>query len=158
MPEKGSGNYAQSLSLPITDEPIEALDAITHDQPTFLITDHGEAFGGTVSETRCASGARCRFAGMFVTRPQKGVRNHSRRGRRDRHQSMAISAGLMPRWHSTKPTPPNPDGFQGPVLSRKAYEPAKMSDFYRAGIPVEVLVQLGRLPHGSASGGDLWCA
>jgi integrase len=38
MREKGSGKYAQSLSLPVTDELREALDAISHDQPTFLIT------------------------------------------------------------------------------------------------------------------------
>lgn len=46
MPEKGSGKYAQSLSLPVTDELREALDAITHDQPTFLITEYGKAFSG----------------------------------------------------------------------------------------------------------------
>jgi integrase len=44
MPEQGSGRYAQSLSLPITEELREALDAIAHDQPTFLITEYGKAF------------------------------------------------------------------------------------------------------------------
>ncbi|XUM51113.1 tyrosine-type recombinase/integrase (plasmid) [Rhizobium sp. YTU87027] len=46
MPEKGCGKYAQSLSLPVTDELREALDAITHDQPIFLITEYGKAFSG----------------------------------------------------------------------------------------------------------------
>ena len=44
MPEKGSGKYAQSLSLPITNELREALDAIAHDQPTFLVIEYGKAF------------------------------------------------------------------------------------------------------------------
>jgi integrase len=45
-PEKGAGKYTQSLSLPVTDELREVLDAITHDQPTFLITEYGKAFTG----------------------------------------------------------------------------------------------------------------
>ncbi len=44
VPEKGAGRYAQSLSLPVTDELQQALDAIVHDQPTFLITDYGKPF------------------------------------------------------------------------------------------------------------------
>lgn len=46
MPEKGSGKYAQSLSLPVTDELRQVLHAITHDQPTFLVTEYGKAFTG----------------------------------------------------------------------------------------------------------------
>lgn len=46
IPEKGSGKYAQSLSLPVTEELREALDAIAHDQPTFLVTEYGKAFSG----------------------------------------------------------------------------------------------------------------
>lgn len=45
-PEKGSGKYSQLLSLPITDELREALDAIMHDKPSFLITEYGKAFSG----------------------------------------------------------------------------------------------------------------
>jgi len=44
VPEKGSSRYAQSLSLPITDELQNALSAIEHDQPTFLITEYGKPF------------------------------------------------------------------------------------------------------------------
>ena len=45
-PEKGSGKYSELLSLPITDELRDALATITHDQPTFLITEYGKAFSG----------------------------------------------------------------------------------------------------------------
>ncbi len=44
VPEKGSGRYAQSLSLPVTEELQDALAAIRHEAPTFLITDYGKAF------------------------------------------------------------------------------------------------------------------
>ncbi len=46
MPQKGSKKYALSISLPVTDELREALDQITHDQPTFLINEYGKAFTG----------------------------------------------------------------------------------------------------------------
>ncbi len=44
VPEKGAGRFAQSLSLPVTDELQQALNAIIHDQPTFLITEYGNSF------------------------------------------------------------------------------------------------------------------
>lgn len=44
VPEKGAGSYTQSLSLPVTDELQQALDAVVHDQPTFLITEYGKPF------------------------------------------------------------------------------------------------------------------
>jgi integrase len=44
VPEKGAGRFAQSLSLPVTDELQQALDVIIHDQPTFLITEYGNSF------------------------------------------------------------------------------------------------------------------
>lgn len=44
VPEKGSGGYAQSLSLPVTDELQDVLSAIDHDRPTFLITSYGKPF------------------------------------------------------------------------------------------------------------------
>ncbi len=44
VPQKGAGKYAQFLSLPVTDELKGALDAITHDKATFLITEYGKPF------------------------------------------------------------------------------------------------------------------
>ena len=45
-PEKGSEKHTKHLSLPITDELREVLAAITHDQPTFLVTEYGKPFSG----------------------------------------------------------------------------------------------------------------
>lgn len=39
MSQKGSEKYAPSISLPLTGELREALDQVTHDQPTFLINE-----------------------------------------------------------------------------------------------------------------------
>ena len=36
---EGIGKYAPSISLPVTGELREALDQVTHDQPTFLINE-----------------------------------------------------------------------------------------------------------------------
>ncbi len=44
VPQKGAGKYAQFLSLPVTEELRAALDAVTHDKPTFLITEYGRPF------------------------------------------------------------------------------------------------------------------
>lgn len=44
VPQKGAGKYAQFLSLPVTDELKDALDAITHNKATFLVTEYGKPF------------------------------------------------------------------------------------------------------------------
>lgn len=44
VPQKGAGKYAQFLSLPVTAELNDALNAITHDKPTFLVTEYGKPF------------------------------------------------------------------------------------------------------------------
>jgi integrase len=43
-PKKGAALYKRSLSLPIADELGEALEAVTHEEPTFLVTDYGKPF------------------------------------------------------------------------------------------------------------------
>lgn len=43
-PLKGAAHHVQWLSLPVTDELREALDAMTHDKPTFLVTEYNKAF------------------------------------------------------------------------------------------------------------------
>lgn len=45
-PKKGSEKNTKHLSLPVTDELREVLTAITHDQPTFLVTEYGKPFSG----------------------------------------------------------------------------------------------------------------
>lgn len=44
VPQKGAGRYAQFLSLPVTAELDDVLKAITHDKPTFLVTEYGKPF------------------------------------------------------------------------------------------------------------------
>ena len=44
VPQKGAGKYAQFLSLPVTAELMDALNTITHDKPTFLVTEYGKPF------------------------------------------------------------------------------------------------------------------
>lgn len=43
-PLKGAAHHVQRLSLPVTDELREALDAMRHDEPTFLVTEYSKAF------------------------------------------------------------------------------------------------------------------
>lgn len=43
-PQKGAAHYERWLSLPMTDDLREALDAMTHEEPTFLITEYGKPF------------------------------------------------------------------------------------------------------------------
>jgi integrase len=43
-PQKGAAHDMKWLSLPVTEELREALEATTHEEPTFLITEYRKAF------------------------------------------------------------------------------------------------------------------